>query len=73
MNEIQKLAKGDLMSKLTSEEFLKMIIEEFKKLTKQNPQQFVYLLFHEIGVTVILFLLPIAFTIPISWFKFASP
>ena len=34
---VGQLAKGDLMSKLTSEEFLKMIIEEFKKLTKQNP------------------------------------
>ena len=32
-----QLTKGGLLEKLTSEEFLKMIIEEFKKLTKQNP------------------------------------
>ena len=32
-----QLTKGNLLNQLTSEEFLKMIIEEFKKLTKQNP------------------------------------
>ena len=32
-----QLATGGLLEKLSSEEFLKMIIEEFKKLTKQNP------------------------------------
>ena len=32
-----QLTKGNLFDKLTSEEFLKMITEEFKKLTKQNP------------------------------------
>ena len=32
-----QLTKGNLLNQLTSEEFLKMIIDEFKKLTKQNP------------------------------------
>jgi len=32
-----QLTKGNLLEKLSSEEFLKMITEEFKKLTKQNP------------------------------------
>ena len=35
---MSQLATGGLLEKLSSEEFLKMIIEEFKKLTKQNPK-----------------------------------
>ena len=36
-NFISQFSKGNLFDKLSSEEFLKMIIEEFKKITKQNP------------------------------------
>ena len=31
-----QLTKGDLLEKLSSEEFLKMIVEEFQKLIKNN-------------------------------------